>query len=385
MISEILGALCVAIWCYLLLGRGAFWRVRELKPPPQSSAYPNGGVAVVVPARNEALVVGEAIRSLASQDYAGPLHIFLVDDECSDDTAATAQQAATGAREPCPLTVIKVGPRPAGWTGKLWAVSEGVRHARELHPAYYLFTDADIVHASDSITGLVSRADAGPYDLVSLMVELHCQTFAERALIPTFVFFFFMLYPPAWVNDPSRRTAAAAGGCILIRSDALDKVGGIAAIRGQLIDDCALAAAVKRAGGRLWLGPSRNVRSIREYQTGHDIARMISRNAFTQLRHSTLLLALTISGMLVTFILPIVLSFQGHVGSVLGVASWTLMSLAFVPMLRLYRRSLWFAPVLPFMALFYAGATVDSAIQYWRGMGGLWKGRVQDPERRAAS
>ena len=375
MSAEILGAVSLAIWCYLLLARGRFWLQRQPETIAVTELKPER-VAAIIPARNEAPVIGRAIRSLLTQDY--PLQAFLVDDESSDRTTAVAQEVAETSGKAKHLTIVEAGPRPPGWTGKLWAVSQGVRQASTSNPDYYLLTDADIVHTTSAIAQLVARAESGPYDLVSLMVELRCETFAERALLPAFVFFFFMLYPPEWVEDSKRRTAAAAGGCILVRSQLLKDIGSIDAIRGELIDDCALARAAKRKRGRLWLGSTRNSRSIREYRSWREIGGMISRSAFTQLRHSVLMLGLTVLGIFVTFLLPIVLVFHGGSASILGLSAWVLMSLAFVPTLRLYRRSLCFAPGLPLIAIFYLGATVHSAIQYWRGKGGMWKGRVQD-------
>src|SRR5581483_1996190 len=225
---------------------------------------------------------------------------------------------------------------------------------------------------------LVARAEAEKLDMASLMVKLRCQSFAETLLIPTFVFFFFMLYPPPWIANPKRRIAAAAGGCILIRPAALDRIGGIAAIRSEIIDDCALARAVKRSGGRIWLGVSQTTRSIRDYNTSSEIRGMISRTAFAQLRHSTLLLLLTIVGMLVIYVAPPVLLFTRRPLAVCGLAAWILMTISYTPALRFYGRSILWAPLLPFIALFYVSATLDSAVAHWSGRGGLWKGRVQD-------
>jgi hopene-associated glycosyltransferase HpnB len=240
-------------------------------------------------------------------------------------------------------------------------------------PDYLLLTDADIVHPPQNLDGLVSRAESG-YDLVSYMATLRCDSLAERALIPAFVFFFFLLYPPAWIRNPRRKTAGAAGGCILIRREMLDRIGGIAAIRGELIDDCALARAVKRTGGRVWLGLSESTRSIRDYATFSEIGRMISRTAFTQLRYSALLLAGTVFGLAFAYWLPVALTLAGQP---LGAAAWLLMSICYWPALRFYGRSPLWAPLLPIVAAFYMACTVHSAVQYWRGTGGLWKGRVQ--------
>ncbi len=367
-----LAGLAVSIWLYLLLWRGFFWRLRETDlagaPVPRR-------VAVLIPARNEAQVVGRAIQSIVEQDFPGPFHIFLIDDHSSDGTSEAARAAA----KPDLLTVIAARQLAEGWTGKLWALAEGIRQAQSFQPDYVLFSDADIVHAPDGISRLVARAEAGGYDLVSWMVKLQCETFAERALIPAFVFFFFMLYPPSWTENARCRTAGAAGGCILLRWEALARIGGMAAIRGELIDDCALAKAVKRTGRKVWLGVTSRTRSIRSYRTFRDIGRMISRTAFWQLRHSVLLLVGTIAGMFATYMLPPLLLLTGRPPAMaLGTFAWVLMMVVYAPSLRFYGLSLLWAPALPLVAAFYTGATIHSAVRYWRGRGGEWKGRAQD-------
>jgi hopene-associated glycosyltransferase HpnB len=377
----LVGAAVCIVWVYLLWRCAGPWPATlGLRAYTQTKGESNGtaddhsqamgprhSVAAIIPARNEAAVVAQSIRSLTEQNYAGAFRIVLVDDDSSDGTAVIARNADASGR----LTVVRAAPLPPGWTGKLWAVSQGVAHAGA--PDYLLLTDADIVHPPQNLDGLVSRAETG-YDLVSYMAKLKCDSPAERALIPAFVFFFFMLYPPAWIRNPRRKTAGAAGGCILIRREMLERIGGIAAIRGELIDDCALARAVKRAGGRVWLGLSDGTRSIRDYATFGEIGRMISRTAFTQLRYSALLLAGTIFGLAFTYLLPVALTIAGQP---LGAAAWLLMSICYWPALRFYGRSPLWAPLLPLIAAFYMGCTVHSAIQYWRGAGGLWKGRVQ--------
>jgi hopene-associated glycosyltransferase HpnB len=358
---ELIGAASLAAWVYLFTARGGFWQIKT-PPKPAPSAAPKS-VCVIIPARNEESVVGQAIASLR------PWHVILVDDHSSDRTAAIAEEAGA--------SVIQAGPLPPGWSGKLWALSEGLKHARSLSPDYLLFTDADIVHAPGSVAGLVARAEAGGLDLVSLMVKLRCSSFAETLLIPAFVFFFFMLYPPAWVARRDRRTAAAAGGCILIRPSALDRIGGIDSIRGEIIDDCALARAVKRTGG-IWLGVTEDTESIRDYQTFAEIRGMISRTAFAQLHHSTLLLFGTILGMAVVYLAPPLLIFTHNpLAAFFGLAAWVLMTIAYAPALRFYGRSVAWAPLLPLIALFYMSATFDSARAYWTGRGGMWKDRVQ--------
>jgi hopene-associated glycosyltransferase HpnB len=358
----LIAAASLAAWLYLFAARGNFWRV-QLPPPPGPA--PARSVCVVIPARNEEAVVGQAIASLR------PWPVILVDDHSSDRTAALAAEAGA--------SVIQAGPLPPGWSGKLWAISEGLKHAALLKPDYLFFTDADIVHAPDNVAELVACAEAGQYDLVSLMVKLPCRSFAEVMLIPAFVFFFFMLYPPAWVARRDRKTAAAAGGCILIRPSALERIGGIAAIRGEIIDDCALARAVKRTGGRIWLGVTEDSRSIRDYKTFAEIRAMISRTAFAQLHHSVLLLAATVLGMAVIYVAPPLLLFSHNAfAAFLGLAAWILMTIAYAPALRFYGRSVAWAPLLPLVALFYISATIESAFSYWTGRGGMWKDRVQD-------
>jgi hopene-associated glycosyltransferase HpnB len=363
--AEIIAACSLVAWLYLFTGRGGFWQIHApAKTPPFPSTK---SVCVIVPARNEEAVVGAAIASLR------PWPVIVVDDHSSDRTATVAAEAGA--------TVIQAGPLPSGWSGKLWAISEGLKHAASLAPDYLLFTDADIVHAPNNIAELVARAETEELDLVSLMVKLRCRSFAETLLIPAFVFFFFMLYPPAWVARRDRTTAAAAGGCILMRPSALHRMGGIESIRGEIIDDCALARAVKRSG-QIWLGVTQETRSVRDYNTFAEIRAMISRTAFAQLRHSTLLLAGTILAMAVIYIAPPLLLFaRNPIAKVFGLAAWILMIVAYSPALRFYRRSVAWAPLLPLVALFYLSATLDSALSYWTGRGGVWKERVQDAKR----
>lgn len=360
------GGISFAIWMYLAIARGGFWRFRE-EPPPGHPATPD--VVAVVPARNEANVVGRAIASLTAQDYGGRFGIVLVDDASDDGTAEAARESGGDA-----LRVIRARPLPAGWTGKMWAVSEGVLAAGS--PEYLLLTDADIVHAPDNLAGLVARAQTGGYDLVSYMATLRTATFAEQALIPAFVFFFFMLYPPKWGTG-------AAGGCMLIRRDALRRIGGIARLRAEVIDDCALACEVRGTGGRVWLGLASSVESLRGYGTFAEIGRMISRTAFTQLGYSAWMLAGTVAGLVVTYLVPPGLTLLAPEGPAraLGAAAWLCMSLMYLPALRYYSRAWFWAPLLPLIAVFYLLATVHSAVAYWRGHGGMWKGRAAAPVR----
>lgn len=377
MLAECAGALSLGIWIYLVFARGGFWRMRLEDMEVSGSGVLTFRVAAIVPARNEARVIGESVQSLLRQNFSGDLRIYLVDDHSSDDTVEAARLAAEQAGHPERLVIIPAGPLPEGWTGKVWALSEGVGAAESFSPDYYWFTDADITHEPDNLGSLLARARE--FDLVSLMVKLRCQSPAERLLIPAFVFFFFKLYPPTWIAFPEKRTAAAAGGCILIRPEVVTRNGGIAAIRDQLIDDCALARAVKREGGRIWLGITTKAKSVREYGSFRSVGRMISRTAFTQLSHSSALLALVICAMTVTYLLPVLLSLSGRgLATMCGLTAWLLMTIAYWPTVRFYGLPAAWALLLPVAALFYMGATIFSAVQYWSGRGGIWKERVQD-------
>ena len=399
------GLLSLLIWTWLVFARGAFWRIHDATPLllfkarsghekifDEDPASPLR-IAVIVPARDEADVVDRVVRSLLRQmprqispqtprqTRISSIHIYLVDDGSADSTAQVARAAAIAEGQNENLTVIAGSPLPSGWSGKLWALQQGIELASRAKPDFFLLTDADIEHAPDSVSTLAAISQAGPYDLASFMVKLHCETVAEKLLIPAFVYFFFKLYPPAWIANPRRETAGAAGGCMLVRPAALEKAGGIAAIRQEVIDDCALAAMIKRTGGRLWLGASATTRSIRPYGGFSGIGRMISRSAFNQLRHSSLLLAVSMAGLAVTYLLPPALVFFGRRTAplILGASAWMLMTLSYIPVVRLYRLNALWVLALPLAAVFYAGATLHSAGQYWSGQGGLWKGRIQDP------
>jgi hopene-associated glycosyltransferase HpnB len=276
------------------------------------------------------------------------------------------------------FSIYPAAPLPAGWTGKLWSLNEGVTRAAKQAPEFYWFTDADVAHAPETLQRLVAEAEAGKLALASLMVLLHVNSLPERALIPAFLYFFLKLYPPRWIADSNARTAGAAGGCILLRRTALERVGGLAAIRGEVIDDCALARAVKESGGRIWMGLTRASVSLREYGGSGDIADLIARTAFTQLGYSAFVLFVTLAGMFFTYVAPVGVLFAHDSGArILGGVAWMLMSLTFLPTVRFYRRSLVWAPLLPLAALFYCYATCLSAMRYWLGRGGQWKGRTQ--------
>jgi hopene-associated glycosyltransferase HpnB len=372
----LVASIALAIWLYLLCARGAFWRntERDEPAPPMPRSWPR--VVAVVPARNEAASIGESIGALLRQDYPGEWSVVLVDDDSDDGTGDIARRAA-GA-DASRLTIVTSRTLPPGWTGKLWAVKQGVDAAMAMPqpPDYLLLTDADIVHEADSLRHLVARAQASGLVLTSLMVKLRCESLAERAGIPAFIFFFQMLYPFAWVNRPSSAVAAAAGGCMLVRADALARAG-IETIRNALIDDCALAKVLK-AQGPIWLGLTDRVHSIRPYPEFDDIRRMVARSAYAQLQYSPLLLAGTVAGMLLTYLAPPLLAlFASGAAQVIGIVAWALMTVAFIPTLRFYRVPLYWSLALPAIAFLYMLYTLDSAYQYVRGRGGSWKGRAQ--------
>jgi hopene-associated glycosyltransferase HpnB len=364
-----LTVLSLLIWLYLLLAHGRFWHSGPELAPARPTASPP--VTVIVPARDEAPSIGQALRSLLAQDYAGPLRVILVDDGSNDGTGAIAR----GVADPR-LTVLEGQARPAGWSGKLWAVAQGLAEAEAAE--LVLLTDADIVHDRRHLATLVAQAERGDLDLVSEMVALACNSPAEHALVPAFVLFFQLLYPFEWVNDPLRATAAAAGGTVLIRARALERIGGVAAVRGALIDDVALAVAVKR-GGRIFLGHSGLAHSVRAYPHAADIWRMIARTAYVQLHFSPLLLLATVLAMTLTFLMPPYAALFGHgVARWLGWLTWGAMAAAYQPTLHRFHRSVLWAPALPLVAAFYLAATIGSAVNHHLGRGVAWKGRAYE-------
>jgi hopene-associated glycosyltransferase HpnB len=382
MTADIVAALALAIWSYLILARGRYWLAdqrddRNAPAPPQSCAPSWPRVVAVIPARDEVETIGETIRSLLGQSYAGAFSVVLVDDESRDGTAEAARASAMGAPER--LNVLAGRPLPAGWTGKLWAVAQGIDQANALAepPDYLLLTDADIAYAPDALAHLVARAEAGGYVLTSLMAKLRCDSFAERCFVPAFIYFFQMLYPFAWVNRPTHPMAAAAGGCMLVRPQALRAAGGIAAIRGALIDDCALGAAMKKQGP-IWLGLTERVMSVRPYERVDHIRRMVIRSAYAQLGYSPLLLLGAVLGMAMTYLAAPIMAVTGHgLAQAIGAAAFALMVVSYQPILRFYGRSPLWGLALPAIAFAYMAFTVDSAYQHGRGRGGMWKGRVQ--------
>ncbi len=372
--TAIVGGLALAIWVYLLVFRGGFWLAREhddRDEAPEPTRWPS--VIAVVPARDEADVIARSIGSLLVQDYPGDFRVVLVDDNSTDGTGRIARGLDDDGR----LEVITGASLPLGWTGKLWAQSQGAARAADASPEYLWLTDADIAHAPETLRKLVARAEAGQLVLTSLMAKLTVETWAERLLIPAFIFFFDMLYPFAWVNDPRRTTAAAAGGCMLVRRESLLDAGGLEAIRGKIIDDCNLGALMKRQGP-IWLGLTRRAVSLRPYAGFGEIARMVSRSAYAQLNFSPGLLLGTVAGMGVVYLAaPVLAVFGQGLARWTGLAAWLAMALAFQPMLRLYRRSPAWGFALPLIGALYTGFTICSAVETWRGRGGMWKGRAQ--------
>ena len=380
MLGPVIAAIALAVWVYLVAGRGAFWRASVRDDSDREAdlrVFPS--VVAVVPARNEADLIAESLRSLFSQDYPGSFSIVMVDDQSRDGTAAVATRTAEQLQAQDRLMIVSGQPLPSHWTGKVWAMKQGVDRAERLPapPCYLLFTDADIAYAPDTLKRLVARAETGGLVLTSLMAKLRCESFAERALIPAFVFFFQMLYPFAWVNRRDRAMAAAAGGCMLVVRDALRAAGGVEAISDALIDDCAMGRKLKSIGP-IWLGLTERTRSLRAYPDVSDIRRMVSRSAYDQLRYSPLLLAGTIAGMALIYLVPPFFTLFGSgLSRALGAAAWAVMALAFQPILRFYRVSALWGLALPAIACAYMVFTIDSAYQHLRGKGGLWKGRIQ--------
>jgi hopene-associated glycosyltransferase HpnB len=398
----ILSLLSLAIWLFLLLFWGNFWRAdqRLATVAIKDNELENWpSVWVVIPARDEAEVLPVSLRSHLTQTYPGNHHILLVDDQSTDGTSTVAQQVAADLGQSHRLTILSGQPLPSGWTGKLWAMEQGYRWLQNVRTAtdqplsplpqgnvgvdYVLFTDADIAHGPGVLKALMLKAEREQLDLTSLMVLLRRETFWETLLIPAFVFFFQMLYPFPWVNAPNRKTAGAAGGCMLLRYSALERIGGVGCIRDALIDDCALGAAVK-AGGPIWLGLTQTTISLRAYPTLKTIWDMVARTAYTQLRYSPWLLAGTLLGMALVYLVGPVSLLLGVLTSNLpltlaGGLCWASMALTYWPTLKLYHCPPGLALVLPFIALLYTLMTLDSALRHWRGQGGAWKGRVYSP------
>ena len=377
-----MAGLSLAIWLFLLLFWGNFWRgnCRIETHSEVLANYPT--VCAIVPARDEAESIETSLTSLLKQDYPGKFSLVLVDDNSSDRTAEIAIATAERLNKSEQLTVVSGKSLASGWKGKLWAMQQGIAEARtRFTPDYFLLTDADIQHPTDNIKRLVAKAQTQQLDLVSLMVLLRCQSFWEKLLIPAFVFFFQKLYPFAWVNNPNKSLAAAAGGCILISNQALIEIGGIATIKDALIDDCSLAKAVKSTGKNIWLGLSETTTSLRGYDNLSIIWDTIARTAYTQLNYSPLSLVGTVIGMVVVYLVApmglIIGTFNNNwLLITMSIFTWLLMTRAYLPTIELYKLSIVWAFCLPAIALLYTLMTIDSAIKYYRGKGGAWKGRT---------
>ncbi|MEV6424438.1 glycosyltransferase [Streptomyces sp. NPDC051662] len=396
----------LAAWGWLLLGQGFFWRTDQRLPAREDGiagegpGYAGGGrdrrgrpedndhddpkrwpsVALVVPARDEAAVLPESLPSLLAQVYPGRAEIFLIDDGSEDGTGRLARELSARYGG-LPLTVATPGEPEPGWTGKLWALRHGIALARARDPEYLLLTDADIAHEPDSLRELVVAARTHGLDLVSQMARLRVASAWEKLIVPAFVYFFSQLYPFRWINSPGARTAAAAGGCVLLRTEAAERARVPESIRQAVIDDVSLARAVRHSGGRIWLGLAERVDSVRPYPRLADLWRMVSRSAYAQLRHNPLLLVLTVAGLGVVYLAPPLALCAGVFGGDtaagwLGFAAWAVMAGTYLPILRYYRLSPWLAPLLPFTALLYLLMTVDSAVRHYRGRGAAWKGRT---------
>ena len=377
-------ALSLLIWLYLFFLNGHFWQIwiadADAQAVPRVESWPS--VTAIMPARNEAAVIEQTVKALAAQNYPGNLSIIVVDDHSEDGTGDLARKASAESGAPAGVRVLAAPPLEPGWTGKLWALQSGVSAATANPPEFFWFTDADVVHGPETLTQLVSRAEHKAYDLTSLMVLLQAESFAEKLIIPPFLYFFLMLYPPRRIANPKARTAGAAGGCMLLRSSALARIGGLAAIRDEVIDDCSLARVVKRSGGKIWMGLTRRSVSLRCYGSFGELRDMIARTAFTQLNYSALWLFGTLIGLLLTFVAPVAIAFSTNARVwAPALLAWCLMSASFMPTVVFYRLSPIWSPFLAIAAIFYSYATFVSAVRYWLGRGGQWKGRAQAQSR----
>ncbi len=377
-----LSLLSLVIWGGVILTRRGFWRCDQRLDSAQADRAHAPDIAVVVPARDEAPTIGATVRSLLNQSYPGQVRVFVVDDNSTDGTADQARKGAAGVPDgPQRLHIVSGQPLEPGWSGKLWAVHQGLQAAAEIMPEarYVLLTDADIEHAPGNLGRLVQKSEGEQLVLCSLMVKLRCISAWERLLIPAFIFFFQKLYPFPKVNDAASAVAGAAGGCVLVRREALDAIGGVAAIRGALIDDCALAQRLKEQGP-IWLGLAGRTRSLRAYHGLDEIWHMVARTAYVQLNHSPLMLLGTVIGMALLYVMPPVAALGGAAmadwpAALLGLAGWLGMAGLYQPTLVLYRRPRWAGLLLPLSAFLYTLMTIDSARRHYAGRGGEWKGR----------
>ncbi|MCY3958084.1 MAG: glycosyltransferase [Chloroflexi bacterium] len=385
-----LAATAAGAWVWLLVGRGWYWRTDVQLPPlpPDASPARWPSVTVIVPARNEAQVLPSTLPALLAQDYPGCLRIVVVDDSSTDHTSEVARSlgARSDARD---VNVVTAPPLPHGWAGKVWAMHTGAVSELAQEGEFILLTDADIAHPPDLLRRLVGMAESQDLDLASVMAHLRAITPFERLLVPAFVYFFGLLYPFRWSNDPNRETAAAAGGCVLVKRRELQRIGGLESLRGEIIDDCALAARIKQAGGRIWLGLGADVRSERGYAGLSGVWHVVARTAYTQLAYSPIRLLGTVVALLLAFAAPPVAAVVGGASLVIGIDTgsaatalasgilgWALMTYSYLPMTRWYGGSALRAVTLPLSAAIYVAMTLDSARRHYGGVGGAWKGRT---------
>ena len=392
LILALLGIGSLVGWLYLVLGRGMFWRTEprlNASPSPtmdEDTGWPS--VSAVVPARNEAHLLPATLPTLLRQDYPGDFHVYLVDDRSTDGTSDAALRAVQECGAEDRLTIIQGADLPTGWKGKVWAMQQGVQRSEATGSEYVLLTDADVADEPGVLRALVGKAQIEKLDLASLMTKLRAVSLWDNLLIPAFVYFFAKLYPFRWVGDPSKRMAGANGGCVLLRREALEKAGGFEAMADAIIDDCALAGLIKHSGGRIWMGFTRDARSLRRHEDLSSTWNMVARYAFAQLGYSPLLLAGTVLGMLFIYVMPPLGTVFGAVAAgtagnltvglwlaLASLAAWVLMAGSYLSMLRLYGISPLFAPLLPVSAALYTMMTVSSGLRYLRGQGGGWKGR----------
>lgn len=396
--------LSLLAWIYLIAFRGRFWAAdQEIDPDTMDiSHWPS--VVALVPARDEADTLTQTLDSILMQDYPGSFHVVLIDDHSEDGTAEKAKAIAADCNQSERLTVIKAGDLPKGWSGKLWALNEGLNEVRRNRPdtRFVWLSDADIAHWLQNLRLLVAKAHREHLDLVSVMATLRCESFWERLLIPPFIFFFQKLYPFRWVNDPDRKMAASAGGCVLVNAKALEDAGGFDSIKSEIIDDCALGRRIKEIAQNhrrgIWLGLGEEVTSVRSYDDLKSIWDMVARCAYAQLQYKLPYVAGAVAGMILVYLIPPIAALFGALGGLFssvenigtatmvmltGAATWGLMTMAIAPTLRLYRQPIWVGLLLPLSALLYTAMTVDSARRYLAGQGGFWKGRVQASNRAA--
>ncbi len=399
----LIALLVLLAWLYLAFAHGRFWEATIPEPAPEPSKWPS--VVAVVPARNEAETIQETVRGILGQDYPGTLSLVVVDDHSEDNTGHLAFLASQQISKADRITILKGQPLADGWVGKVWAMHQGWEEASKVAPDFIWFTDADIAHEPHALRGLVARAVDEDRGLTSTMVELRCEDFWEKALVPAFVYFFKLLYPFRWVNDPHKKTAGAAGGSMLARQSVLEKIKGPAAIKGALIDDCAFAKAIQNTGGTLSLNLTCDSYSLRGYPRASDAWNTIARTAYTQLGYNPWALAGSVVGLALLFIFPslligcylaaFVIIADAHwalginvelptfgkllwfsLPLVISVITNCIIALSFRPVVRFYGLRLRWAFILPIITIFYLGATLDSARRYHRGSGGRWKGRT---------